>query len=156
MSHQFVHLKDLRPMQKNVNVHFIVLEVYDPTRTKDGNEVRNVSIADRTGRMTLALWNDHGRQVHPGDICRVLNGLTTVFKQEMTLNVGKNGELQKTGDFMMVFSEKPNLSEMTPDMLAKMQEMNAAKAAPQSGSGGAPSAGRARGGPSFSSGWGKT
>jgi hypothetical protein len=35
------------------------------------------------------------------------------FKNSLTLYIGKGGELQKVGDFCLVFNETPNMSDVS-------------------------------------------
>ncbi|KAL5107315.1 SOSS complex subunit B2 [Taenia crassiceps] len=51
-------IKDLKPNMKRVCVSFIVLEIGSPVRIKDGNEVRTVKVADRTGCINMSVWNE--------------------------------------------------------------------------------------------------
>lgn len=47
------------------------------------------------------------------------NGYTSVYKGMMSLSCGKLGEMLKTGEFFMTFSEIPNMSEYNTDWAAK-------------------------------------
>lgn len=44
-----------------------------------------------------------------------------MFKNSLTLYVGKGGELQKVGDFCLPFSETPNMSEKVLDEVSQNQ-----------------------------------
>ena len=54
-------------------------------RTTDGNEVRNVVIADKTGKVSFSVWGEKGGQINPGDILRIQRGYTKIFKDQLTL-----------------------------------------------------------------------
>lgn len=43
-----VFVKDLEPNMKNINLNVIVLDIGKPSQTKDGHEVRNIRVADKT------------------------------------------------------------------------------------------------------------
>ncbi|VDM16680.1 unnamed protein product [Hydatigera taeniaeformis] len=103
-------IKDLKPNMKRVCVIFIVLEIGSPVRIKDGNEVRTVKVADRTGCINMSVWNEKGNLIAPGDIIQLTQGNTTVRNGCLTLNVGRYGELVKTGEFCLLFSEQPDCS----------------------------------------------
>ncbi|VDK37977.1 unnamed protein product [Taenia asiatica] len=92
-------IKDLKPNMKRVCVAFIVLEIGSPVRIKDGNEVRTVKVADRTGCINMSVWNEKGNLIAPGDVIQLTQGNTTVRNGCLTLNVGRYGELIKTGEF---------------------------------------------------------
>ncbi|XP_038871982.1 SOSS complex subunit B1-like isoform X2 [Salvelinus namaycush] len=81
------HVKDIKPGLKNLNVIFIVLETGRVTKTKDGHEVRTCKVADKTGSISISVWDEVGGLIQTGDIIRLTKG------------------------FCMVYSEVPNFSE---------------------------------------------
>ncbi|CDK13468.1 GTP_EFTU_D2 domain-containing protein [Caenorhabditis elegans] len=48
----------------------------------------------------------------PGDILKFRGAYTSIYQGGLTLSVGKSGECKKVGEFMMVFSETPDISMM--------------------------------------------
>lgn len=114
----YVQLKDIRAGQKNINVVFIVLEVSHPTITKENREVRTFKVADSTACMNVSIWDEPGQLLMPGDIVRLTKGYASVWRQCLTLYSGKNGDIQKIGEFCMVINEQVNMSDPNP-MLAQ-------------------------------------
>ncbi|XP_055767590.1 SOSS complex subunit B2-like [Salvelinus fontinalis] len=112
-------IKDIKSGLKNINVIFIVLEMGRVTKTKDGHEVRSCKVADKSGCITLSVWDELGGLIQPGDILRLTRGYASLWKGCLTLYTGRGGDLQKTGDFCMVFSEVPNFSEPNAEVLAQ-------------------------------------
>ncbi|XP_008059646.2 SOSS complex subunit B2 [Carlito syrichta] len=108
-------IRDIKPGLKNLNVVFIVLEIGRVTKTKDGHEVRSCKVADKTGSITISVWDEIGGLIQPGDIIRLTRGYASMWKGCLTLYTGRGGELQKIGEFCMVYSELPNFSEPNPD-----------------------------------------
>lgn len=94
----FTCIRDIRPGMKNLNVHFIILEIGKSTKTKDGHIVRSCKIADRSGSINISIWDEIGESVQPGDICRLSKGYGSVWKGCLTLYAGKGGEIQKLGE----------------------------------------------------------
>ncbi|GAA6078094.1 SOSS complex subunit B1, partial [Tachysurus ichikawai] len=92
------------------------------TKTKDGHEVRTCKVADKTGSISISVWDDVGALIQTGDILRLTKGYASVFKGCLTLYTGRGGELQKIGEFCMVYSEVPNFSEPNPEYLALMNK----------------------------------
>ena len=82
-SGRFLHIKDLEPNQKTINLHVIVLDVTKPNTTKDGHEVRTVRIADKTGSINLSVWNEHGSVLREGDILRLNGCFTQIWKNSL-------------------------------------------------------------------------
>ncbi|XP_066491814.1 SOSS complex subunit B2 [Tiliqua scincoides] len=111
----YFFIKDIKPGLKNLNVVFIVLEIGRVTKTKDGHEVRSCKVADKTGSITISVWDELGSLIQPGDIIRLTKGYASLWKGCLTLYTGRGGELQKIGEFCMVYSEVPNFSEPNTD-----------------------------------------
>ncbi len=86
--------------------------------TKDNHEVRTVKVADKTGAINLSLWDEPGKLVQSGDIVRMTRGYLNVWKGCLTLYVGKGGDFHKMGDFCLIFSEQPFLSEYSAEYAA--------------------------------------
>ncbi|CAB1346779.1 unnamed protein product [Coregonus sp. 'balchen'] len=102
-------IKDVKPGSKNLNIVFIVLEIGITsldlvlgrvTKTKDGHEVRSCKVADKSGSIAISVY-------------------ASMWKGCLTLYTGRGGDLQKIGEFCMVYSEVPNFSEPNPDLLAQ-------------------------------------
>ncbi|XP_036401735.1 SOSS complex subunit B2-like isoform X1 [Megalops cyprinoides] len=117
-------LKDVKPGSKNLNITFIVLEIGRVTKTKDGHEVRSCKVADKSGSISISVWDDLGSLIQPGDIIRLTRGYASIWKGCLTLYTGRGGDLQKIGEFCMVYSEVPNFSEPNPELLAQANAQN--------------------------------
>ncbi|XP_057303388.1 SOSS complex subunit B1-like [Hydractinia symbiolongicarpus] len=117
------YLKDLRPGCKNVYLVFIVIEIGKPNKTKDGHEIRTVRVSDKTGSINMSAWDAFGAQMQPGDIIRFSKGYAQVWKNQLTLYIGRIGTMEKIGEFCMLFSELPNFSEPNQEyiQLSKQQ-----------------------------------
>ena len=123
-SGRFLYIKDLEPNQKAINLHVIVLEVTRPNTTKDGNEVRTVRIADKTGSINLSVWNEHGSVLRDGDILRLNGCFTQVWKNSLQVKISNKGQIIKCGDFMMTFNESLDMSILSPDILKNIQDQS--------------------------------
>ncbi|NP_001084896.1 SOSS complex subunit B1-B [Xenopus laevis] len=126
-------VKDVKPGLKNLSVLFIVLETGRVTKTKDGHEVRTCKVADKTGTINISVWDEVGNFIQPGDIIRLTKGYASLFKGCLTLYTGRGGDLQKIGEFCMVYSEVPNFSEPNPEYTAQQSQNKQAQA--ESGTG---------------------
>lgn len=94
--------------------------------------MRSCKIADKTGSINASIWDEPGQLIQSGDIVRVSKGYASVWKNSLTLYIGwivtlhvtlpllaqslfqttgKGGDFQKIGEFCLVFSETPNMSE---------------------------------------------
>lgn len=111
MDSNYVQIKDMRPGLKNISVVFIVLEVGHPTVTKENREVRTFKVADQTACINASVWDEAGQILVPGDIVRLTKGYLSIWRNCLTLYTSKGGDLQKMGEFCMVFNEQLNMSE---------------------------------------------
>ncbi|KAM4557894.1 SOSS complex subunit B2 [Odontesthes bonariensis] len=109
-------IKDVKPGSKNLNIVFIVLEIGRVTKTKDGHEVRSCKVADKSGSIAISVWDELGSLIQAGDIIKLTRGYASIWKGCLTLYTGRGGDLQKIGEFCMVYSEVPNFSEPNPEL----------------------------------------
>ncbi|XP_049811763.1 SOSS complex subunit B homolog [Schistocerca nitens] len=123
---EFIQIKDIRPGMKNLNVVFIVLEVGHTTVTKENREVRTFKVADATACVNVSVWDEPGQLIAAGDIIRLIKGYASVWRNCLTLYSGKNGEVQKIGEFCMVFNEQLNMSEPNPALTSQLVNQNSA------------------------------
>ncbi|KAM4626790.1 SOSS complex subunit B2 [Discoglossus pictus] len=159
LNDSFVSIKDIKAGQKNLNVVFIVLEIGRVTKTKDGHEVRSCKVADKTGSITVSVWDEIGSLIQPGDIIRLTRGYASMWKSCLTLYSGRGGELQKIGEFCMVYSELPNFSDPNADLAAQPSKPNQNKSghndhsnnSPPNSMGNGPQTGSGQVGTSYSS-----
>lgn len=111
MDSNFLQIKDMRPGLKNINVIFIVLDVGHATVTKENREVRTFKVADQTACINASVWDEAGQLLVPGDIVKLTKGYVSIWRNCLTLYTSKGGDLQKIGEFCMVFNEQLNMSE---------------------------------------------
>lgn len=67
----------------------------------------------------MSVWNDLGEFVSPGDLYRVRSGCTTVHKGSLALSLPKSGEMLKTGEFLLAYSDTPDMSQYSAELDAK-------------------------------------
>ena len=86
-------------------------------------------MADRSGLVNLSLWNEPGKVLQSGDIVRMTKGYSGMFKNCLTIYTTKFGEFFKIGEFCMIFSETPNMSEPNPELGAQFEKEDAERKA---------------------------
>eukprot|EP00795_Rhopilema_esculentum_P013513 gene13513-4393_t len=74
-------------------------------------------VADRTGSINASIWDDFGVHLQAGDIIRFCKGYAQVWKNQLTIYTGRTGYLEKIGEFCMLFSEYPNMSDINPEFI---------------------------------------
>merc|ERR1712107_329932 len=50
---------------------------------------------------------------------------TSMFKESLTIYLSKNGDFVMTGDFCMIFTETPDMSEQNPELAARFEKEEA-------------------------------
>lgn len=114
---EYIPIKDIKAGMKGINVLGIILEISAPTLTKESREVRSLRVADQSAVINLSVWDTPGALLIPGDIIRVTRGYASTFRAALTLYCSKNGDLQKIGEFCMLFNEQLNMSEPIPTLM---------------------------------------
>ena len=110
---EFTKISDLRPCMNKINCIFVVLEkLVLVTQTKADASIHHCFVADQSGSIHLCAWDLQGESLQQGDIIRLLGGYCSIFKNSLVLYSGKYGQIEKIGEFMMSFSEVPNMSLM--------------------------------------------
>ena len=84
----------LEPNQRQINLRVIVLRIQaNPQKTREGHEIHSFKVADHTGSVTLNVWNTTGQLISAGDILRLQNCITQVFKNELCVKPGRSQSL---------------------------------------------------------------
>ncbi|CAG0894629.1 unnamed protein product [Cyprideis torosa] len=126
---EITDIRDVRHGAKGLfHIFCIVLDVGHPMITKDGNEVRLCKVADKTGSISAGLWNEKGKYLEPGNIIHMTKVYAQFYKNSLTLYLTKAGSIIKVGDFTMLFSELPFLSEPNAEAAAAAQQAAQANA----------------------------
>jgi replication factor A1 len=94
-------IADLTTGMRDVDIEGKVVTIYDTTNftTKDGKDgrVRNVILADESGKTRVTFWNDDVdrlEEVKEGDVIKILHGYAKEgFKGGVEYQVGKNSEI---------------------------------------------------------------
>ncbi|KAK0423877.1 hypothetical protein QR680_008382 [Steinernema hermaphroditum] len=112
-----IHVADLKPGMKNLNLSFIVVKVLDdggahqqgPT-TANANTPRQFVVADATAKVNLNVVHFNADAMKEQDILRVGSAYTVVTNGVLTLCCGRNSSVTKYADWMMPVGRK-NMSE---------------------------------------------
>merc|ERR1719391_805591 len=82
-----------------------------------------------TTKYGCVSFSEPGKVLQQGDIIRLTKGYTSMFKNCMTIYTTKYGEFVKIGDFCMIFTETPNMSEPNPELAAQYEKEEAERKA---------------------------
>lgn len=108
---QPVSIAKFRPSMRGFDCEVIVLETAMPTNTRDGQTIYTFLVADRTGSIVMNIWGTDGKYIQNGDILRVENAESKLFKGFLQLTTAKFGKIKKIDEDTMQFNEQPNMSE---------------------------------------------
>lgn len=84
----------------DIRVRIITLGKTRSVTTKNGIQhmVADVLVGDRTGTISLTLWDTHITLISEGDLIDITNGYVNKFKGWLRLNIGKYGNIEKVED----------------------------------------------------------
>ena len=92
-----MRIADIRSGMSNISIEAEIISVSEVREVKlrDGStaKVMDCIIADDTGRIKLALWNEQIGKVREGSRISITSGYTKEFKGENILNIGRYGKL---------------------------------------------------------------
>jgi len=92
---------NLKGGMENIEVTARVLEIGEQkvVQTKNGpRTIREVMVGDDTGRVKLTLWGSQGDTVKEGQVIKVENAWTTVFKGQVQLNAGSRSKISEASE----------------------------------------------------------
>ncbi|VDP37788.1 unnamed protein product [Heligmosomoides polygyrus] len=85
----------------------------------NGSLLLSMRIADPSGSIIFTIMNAEVQDLfEPGDIIKIKNAFTSIHRGMLNLSCGRQGEFTKSGDFMLVYSETPNMSEFNSEYAA--------------------------------------
>ena len=84
----------------DIRVRIITVGKIRSVTTKNGiqHTVADVLVGDRTGTISLTLWDTHIPLIFEGDLIDITNGYVNKFKGWLRLNIGKYGNIEKVED----------------------------------------------------------
>ena len=92
-------IRDLKPGMDIVNMKARVSSVSGSKQITTGagieHEIVELEVQDKTGSITLVLWDDKIIPTKIGDTLEIKNGFVTSFKGVWRINVGRYGEVVK-------------------------------------------------------------
>lgn len=93
-------ISDLRPGRvATIEATVARLEPIREVEQRSGGlkKVRNGTLKDRTGEISLVLWGDEVELVAEGDTVRIVEGWVKDYKGRPQISLGSTGRLEKSG-----------------------------------------------------------
>ena len=113
---EHIKVDSLKPGLRNVSLTVKIVNVgasrtISPRRGGREHLVAEALVGDETGSVILTLWDDQIKKFKSGDIVKIKDGYTTIFKGSLRLNIGKTGKIEKTENKIDEVNTRNNLSE---------------------------------------------
>lgn len=111
---EFVKVDALKPRLRNVNATAKIVNIGEPrsvTSRRDGSvhRVGEALVGDETGCILLTLWNDQISAFNNGDVIKIKNGYTSLFRGFLRLNIGRRGAAEKVDKDIGEVNKENNL-----------------------------------------------
>ncbi len=91
------YISDLRPSRvATVEGQVVALEPVREVAVRDGamKKVRNGTLRDATGEISLALWGSEVDLVHAGDRIRIIEGWVSDHRGRPQISLGRTGRIE--------------------------------------------------------------
>ncbi|MDD4307743.1 MAG: hypothetical protein PHU53_02920 [Thermoplasmata archaeon] len=90
-------IKDLTPLDKNVNLLARVVFVAEKTIKREGQDTPIISgiIGDESGTVPFTIWEKGDISLAKGDVIRIEHAYITEYREEPQVNVGNRGKVAK-------------------------------------------------------------
>ena len=104
---------EIRHGDKNVEILIILIQYNSKTKLKNDKQITQYQVGDETGSILCNFYDETGEKIKEGDIILLKGAYATLFKGHLVLYTAKPGfgTVTKMGEFFMILSEVPNLSE---------------------------------------------
>jgi replication factor A1 len=111
---------DLEPRSRGVNLRLKAIshtDVREVTSRKDGSTHRvcEVLMGDESAVVLLTVWDDMIEKVEDGKSYALKNGYSSLFQNNLRLNIGRYGEIDESAEAVETVNEEINVSDKTHD-----------------------------------------
>ncbi|MCD6247961.1 MAG: DNA-binding protein [Hadesarchaea archaeon] len=90
--------KEVRPAMRNIDLELRIVEKSEPRTyiSRQGREGRVATAVgeDDSGQIKVSLWDDDIDRVNVGDLIRIQNGYSRLFRDEVHVSAGMYGKLE--------------------------------------------------------------
>ncbi|MFH1588213.1 MAG: DNA-binding protein [Candidatus Diapherotrites archaeon] len=89
-------VSELAPKAAVPEIELEIVSVAEPrsfATEKGSGRVCNAAGKDKTGEVSITLWNEQAEQVKEGDKIKIIDGWCSEFKGQIQVSTGKKGKL---------------------------------------------------------------
>jgi replication factor A1 len=114
-------IEDLRTYSRRVNLIAKIIEIREErevSSSSDGqrHRVAEALIGDETGTVLLTLWDENIDRFIVNDVVEIKNGYSGTFRDQLRLNVGRYGEIDKVDQSLESINMENNMSKKEPGL----------------------------------------
>ena len=95
-------VSEVKPAMRNIDLDLKIVEISEPRTyvSRDGHEGRVATAIgeDDSGRIKVSLWDEDVDRVKEGDLIRIRNGYSRLFRDEVHVSAGRYGKLEIVGE----------------------------------------------------------
>ena len=108
-------ISELRPSLRAVDITAKIIEkneIRAVVASTDNAEhkVAEVLASDETGSIFLTLWDENIEKAEQGNVYKITNAYTSIYRNSLRLNIGKFGKMEQSTATINAKST-PNISE---------------------------------------------
>ena len=115
---EYTKVELLKPSFRNVNLVVKIMNIGSSRslfsrKSRKQHTLADAFVGDETGSVIMTLWDDQIRWFKVGDVIKIKNGYTGLYKGSLRLNVGRTGSIDKVDTEIGQVNTRNNLSETT-------------------------------------------
>ena len=104
---------EIKDGDKNIDIKVILIKFLGSHNLKNGNKITTFLIGDDSGSIYCNFFDNVSNFIKEGDILFITGAYSSIFDNRIVLYQPKigYGNVTKIGEFFLIFSLKPNISE---------------------------------------------
>ena len=104
---------EIKNGDKNIDIKVILIKFLGSHNLKNGNKITTFLIGDDSGSIYCNFFDNVSNFIKEGDILFITGAYSSIFDNRIVLYQPKigYGNVTKIGEFFLIFSLKPNISE---------------------------------------------
>ena len=104
---------EIKNGDKNIDIKVILIKFLGSYNLKNGSKITTFLVGDESGSIHCNFFDNVSNFIKEGDILFITGAYSSVFDNRIVLYQPKigHGTVTKIGEFFLIFSLKPNISE---------------------------------------------
>ena len=104
---------EIKNGDKNIDIKVILIKFLGSHNLKSGNKITTFLVGDDSGSIYCNFFDNVSNFIKEGDILFITGAYSSIFDNRIVLYQPKAGfgNVMKIGEFFLIFSLKPNISE---------------------------------------------